>query len=554
MLRIAPTWMWSSLIAALVAGLSLATWACHAAAGQNSRAGPVTGVIDGVAFEGDQYYVHGWACQEGNRGTIGVNIYADHPAGGTPPGTYVMAGTANLDNEPAVDRECRDADGGKHRFRIALPNQLLRTFQGKRLFVHGIVLAGNVENAALAGSGKFAFPSPKWPSDPPTPRFLDGPRVAAFDTSKESCEQIDIPDAAARAFRDYQGTVHLIASHYVTRAGLGSSLEAAKHNCQVVYKSLHDGSIADFDDATWLNAFYNIDGKRIVALGHMEYHGWEHAGMCASKTDSVSCWYNVDTFNLSEDGGYHFARPKPPGNFFLSLPYKYQVNQGPEGYSVDANIVKMGEWYYDEVYAWGWPPNCGGGKGQKPCLVPDGACAIRTANILDPSSWRGWDGKDFTVEFVDPYRGAVGNPQAHVCATVPYLDYSTGINYHQASHLIVATLWNQGSAFWGPQGVYFTTSPDFIHWSKPELAMTQNQMLRREPEGNWSYQYFSLIDPKSQDSSYMTITDSPYLYYVRLDNNHGPYQRVLFRQKIKLNWLATLHQKSAVPSGASRGY
>jgi hypothetical protein len=90
---------------------------------------------------------------------------------------------------------------------------------------------------------------------------------------------------------------------------------------------------------------------------------------------------------------------------------------------------------------------------------------------------------------------------------VPYLDYSTAINYHPASHLFVATLWNQGSASWGPQGVYFTTSPDFIHWSKPELAMTQNQMLRREPEGNWSYQYFSLIDPQSADSSYMTITD-----------------------------------------------
>jgi hypothetical protein len=56
-----------------------------------------------------------------------------------------------------------------------------------------------------------------------------------------------------------------------------------------------------------------------------------------------------------------------------------------------------------------------------------------------------------------------------------------------------------------------------IHWSKPQLAMTQNQMLRREPEGNWSYQYLSLIDPKSTDSSYMTITDSPYLYYVRMD-------------------------------------
>lgn len=70
--------------------------------------------------------------------------------------------------------------------------------------------------------------------------------------------------------------------------------------------------------------------------------------------------------------------------------------------------------------------------------------------------------------------------------------------------------------------------------------MTQNPMLRREPEGNWSYQYFSLIDPKSQDSSYMTITDTPCLYDVRMDGNHPPYQRVLFRQKIKWDWLAPL--------------
>src|ERR1700728_665332 len=188
--RMTPTG--SRLVATLVAGMLLAVLSSEAA-GQNSHAGPVTGVLDGVAFEGDQYCVHGWACQEGNRNSIGLNLYASHPAGS---GTYVMAGTANLVNEQAVDRECHDADGGKHRFRIALPNQLLRTFQGKKLFVHGIALVGNVENALLAGSGNFAFPSPKWLPDPPTPDFLDGPRAAAFDTSKEACEQIDIPDAA----------------------------------------------------------------------------------------------------------------------------------------------------------------------------------------------------------------------------------------------------------------------------------------------------------------------------------------------------------------------
>ena len=234
-------------------------------AGANPAAGAVTGVIDAVSFENGQYYVHGWACQEGERGSIAINIYASHPAGAKPPGAYVMADTADLPNEPAVDHECHDANGGKHRFHTALPNQLLRSLQGKKIYIHGIALAGNVDNSLLAGSGKFSFPAPKWPPDPPTPNVLDGPRAAAFDTSKESCEQIDIPDAAARAFRDYKGIVHVIASHYITRASLGATLETAKHNCQVVYNSAHDGNIADFNDATWLNSFFNVDGKRIVA-------------------------------------------------------------------------------------------------------------------------------------------------------------------------------------------------------------------------------------------------------------------------------------------------
>jgi hypothetical protein len=85
------------------------------------------------------------------------------------------------------------ANGGNHRFNIALPNQLLRTFQQKKLYAHGIALAGNVDNALLAGSGNFTLPSPKWSPDPPTPDFPEGPRVAAFDTQKEFCEQIDIP-------------------------------------------------------------------------------------------------------------------------------------------------------------------------------------------------------------------------------------------------------------------------------------------------------------------------------------------------------------------------
>lgn len=58
---------------------------------------------------------------------------------------------------------------------------------------------------------------------------------------------------------------------------------------------------------------------------------------------------------------------------------------------------------------------------------------------------------------------------------------------------------------------------------------------------NWSYGYLSLIDPDATDASFATIGDRPYLYYVRIDDNHGWDTRVLFRQRVKLNWLAALH-------------
>ena len=543
-----PKWSW--LLLALGASLFCVAPARPETPGQNPRAGRIVGNVDGIGYDGSQFQVSGWACQQGNPNSIAVHIYADRSAYDKRPGTFVTQGQADLESEPAVGQACQDPKGGKHRFKIALSNQILRSYHKRKLYAHGIGLVGNVENAAIAGSGSKPFPEPVWPSEPQAPNLLDGPRVAVFDTAKESCEQIDIPDAQARAFRDYKGTIHLVASHYVMRASLGPTLESVKHNCQVAYNSHHDGKPENFDDATWLDSFYSIDGKRVVALGHMEYHGWEHPGMCQSKTDSVACWYNVDTFYLSEDGGYHFTSPKPPANFVLGLPYKYELNQGPQGYSIDTNIIKSGGWYYAMATGWPWPPNCGDGKGARPCLVPDGAAPIRTADILDPSSWRGWDGKDFNVVFADPYRGPVARPQDHVYAPVPNAYAMNAVNLHEPSRVFIATLWDPWNTAYGPPGLYFATSTDFIHWSKPALAITQNQLLKMEPEGNWSYSYFSLIDPKSTDPNYSTITDSPYLYYVRSDDDHGPYRRVLFRQRIKLGWLTAPSQNSGAASGS----
>ena len=142
---------------------------------------------------------------------------------------------------------------------------------------------------------------------------LEGSRVAVFDTKRDSCELIDIPDAPARAFRDDKGMVHMVSSHYRMRQSVGPTLATVKHRCEIAYDSHHDPNPADWDDNTWVDSFFSIDGKNVVGLGHMEYHGWEHPGECFEQGNySSECWYNGDTFHMSHDGGYHFNSFRPP--------------------------------------------------------------------------------------------------------------------------------------------------------------------------------------------------------------------------------------------------
>jgi DNA-binding response OmpR family regulator/S1-C subfamily serine protease len=49
-----------------------------------------------------------------------------------------------------------------------------------------------------------------------------------------------------------------------------------------------------------------------------------------------------------------------------------------------------------------------------------------------------------------------------------------------------------------------------------------------------TYGYDSLLDPDSTDRNFSTVSDTPYLYYVRMDGNHPPYVRALFRRRVRL--------------------
>ncbi len=387
----------------------------------------------------------------------------------------------------------------------------------------------------IAGSAVEDLPGAGAQEVSKTPRIkgaLDGPRTAVFETPKDSCphEPNDIPDAMARAFRDYTGTIHFVTASSDMFQSLGPTLDSLQHSCEVAHRSTNDPNPADYDDQTWLDSFYTLDGKTIAALTHTEYHGWAHPGECHSQNFG-ECEYDSDTYHFSRDGGYHFESFKAPHNFLAGIPYKYVVDRGPAGYSVDTNVIDYGGWYYAIATAWTWPPNCSGQTGPHDCLTSGGA-PIRTTDVFDPSSWRGWNGTDFSVSFIDPYLGPVSHPGEHVYAPVPYMFAVNGINIYQPSNVVVATLWDYWDNELGPPGLYLTTSADLVNWTTPTLVVTLAEILANDPKGTWLYAYFSLIDPTAPDLNFSIIGDHPYLYYVRLDNNSQ--RRVLYRQPITL--------------------
>jgi hypothetical protein len=80
-----------------------------------------------------------------------------------------------------------------------------------------------------------------------------------------------------------------------------------------------------------------------------------------------------------------------------------------------------------------------------------GSCLIRTTDILDPASWRAWDGKDFTIRFVNPYREHAV-PETHVCTPVGAgAVYDVGsLAIHQPTGKFLATQFSPDRRFGPP--------------------------------------------------------------------------------------------------------
>jgi hypothetical protein len=360
---------------------------------------------------------------------------------------------------------------------------------------------------------------------PLAPLALEGAEETVFDHDRDACSPADVPDAPARAFRDAAGRIHLFASHYVTRAMVGTSLDHLRRNCRRVMVSALDPDPARFDDRSWLTSPYTTDGRTVHALVHSEYQGSTHPGQCSS-AEPLKCWYNSITLARSTDGGRSFGHAPPPRQLVAAVPYRYEPGAGPYGLFEPSNIVRRAgdDHYYALIHAEGFGAQ------------REGVCLMRSPRLDQPDAWRAWDGSGYGVEFVDPYEQS--GTDGHVCTPVSYPEIATmtqslTYNTYLRKYVLVGTA---GANVPGKRGVvwgiYYSTSDDLLRWTTRRLV--------RETVLTSSYRcgdpdpvaYPSLIDPASRSRNFETTGRRPWLYFTRF--HYRDCQNVLNRDLVRV--------------------
>jgi hypothetical protein len=380
---------------------------------------------------------------------------------------------------------------------------------GLRAVCLGMVAVAGLLASAPAGGYEF---------NEPTVRQI-GTETVPFDWSAQKCTDNDIPDQPARAFREASGRINFVDTHHTMWRRTTDDLVTFSHPCSpVMMNSGNNTDPSTYDDKEWIAAPWTPDGTTVYALVHSEYQGWRYAsgGYCIRSgetfADRAKCWQNAITLVTSTNGGSTFSHTAPPSHLVAGAPRVWERGNGPLGFFQPSNIVRAGDgWHYVISRVMG------------PAPQPLGSCLMRTRNVADPTSWRGWSGSAFTVTFPSPYLNTL-DPAEHVCQPVSpqyigTLSESLTWSTYFKKWVLVGS--SEGIDYPAPggytPGFFFFTSDDLINWSISILLM--------HAELPWTYQcgdppYVrdpSLLDPQSKSRNFDTIGQRPTLFFTRFN-------------------------------------
>eukprot|EP00039_Didymoeca_costata_P022442 m.4518 g.4518 ORF g.4518 m.4518 type:complete len:406 (+) comp3004_c0_seq1:56-1273(+) len=329
---------------------------------------------------------------------------------------------------------------------------------------------------------------------------ITGPPVTTFNTSIGRCVPLGEPlncdnvDTPARAWVTSSGEVRLTASCRVSRLMEGNTLDSVKHSCHVVHNSTHNADPSQYSDNEWLHAIRALDNSTVFAILHNEYHGYEHNNCNMNPWKKGYCQQFALTGAISYDNGnsWEYLAP-PPKHLIAAVPYKYVNNDSNLwfGFGDTGGIVKhpTTEYYYT--------------TGHNRATIHNqinGTCLMRTNNLLDTSSWRGWNGTHFGATFINPYTDA--SEDGHLCVPLEDMDnglprgahhqplVNQGLVWSDYLNSFVGVFWNTGHDVTLGNGYAFlvATSKDLLTWSTMKPLYNGS---------NSEYQHFypTLLDP-----------------------------------------------------------
>jgi hypothetical protein len=363
---------------------------------------------------------------------------------------------------------------------------------------------------------------------PPPPNAtitITGPPEIVFDYTTDRCDEVDIPDAPARVFRDSEGRLQLIASHHMARRMVGTNLDALVRDCRVVMPSHHNARPEAFDDSEWLMAPYTLDGRSIYALVHMEYHGEEHAPKDCPSGSNGRCWYDAITFAESRDGGATYTHAAPPKHVVAAPPWEYRPDNAGFGYMGLSNIVhNADDGFYYAMIGLALPFGYTGG----------GVCLIRTRTLDRPGTWRFWNGTSFAGRFVNPYEDPAGAISSRCPGGIDAAPMSLSWNTYLQRWLAIET----GNLSGTKAAFFLSMSSDLVHWSpaKPFLQTEAGGTYECGDPGPTAYASF--IDPSSPARNFDVTGKSGWLYYTQFNPpscaDYGTLDRDLVRIPIEL--------------------
>ena len=348
----------------------------------------------------------------------------------------------------------------------------------------------------------------------------NGPATVLFDPARDGCDSNDVPDAPARLFRNADNDIVLFGLHYTNHFLKGRSLDALKIVCRPALLSNGNADPAAYDDKSWIAATWTRDGTIVNGLVHHEYQANGHPGRCRFP-DYMQCWFNTVLAVRSTDGGATFAKISKP--VVASAPFQQEWDQGRHrGFFNPSNIFSDGRFFYVLASTTGWP-------GQSA-----GVCLFRTRDPDDGTSWRAFDGAEFTVRYANPYVTGASSPKP--CLPVgPFPAPVGNVVRQRGTGLWLAVFQAARAGSFPVSGIYVAASRNLLDWSAPRLLIqgTTNYENPCDAKGE-VIAYPSLIDPDATGRNFDDVGPRALLLYTRekVDGCRITSDRVLIRQPV----------------------